>query len=295
MTTKTGTFTGAALSGVLAVFEVPQIIDWSLAGTWTTPGAGIVLQREVGPNAWQTIGGPYTADASGVIYDASQTRFRFRSAITAGSVDYSLADRSATLQEIKDDAGNLVMTHTEAGTVFPTGKKVFYNTLNDGTDDVGATAAELNRAADLSAQAPVVITGTGAITQALHAGKTMTLAEVGGNALVTLTLPAATGTGNKYRFVVDVVNTSNYVFKAVAGADVFRGHVIGNDGGAATTALIWASGATDDTLTLNGTTQGGSARGDWVEFEDIATDHWAVRGVVTQSGNEVTPFSDSVA
>lgn len=168
------------------------------------------------------------------------------------------------------------------------------NAAASGMDGVLATAAELNRAADVSTRL-VTITATGAITEALHEGKTCLLGEVGGDALVTLTLPNATGSGGRYRFVVNVVNTSNYVIKAASGADVFCGCVIGDDGGAVTTPLIWAAGATDDTLTLDGTTTGGSQRGDWVEFEDIAADRWAVRGVVQQSGNEATPFSDTVA
>jgi len=157
-----------------------------------------------------------------------------------------------------------------------------------------ATAAELIRAADVSARI-VVLTATGAITEALHEGKTCLLAEVGGDAAVTLTLPAATGGGGRYRFVVNVVNTSGYVIKSVAGADVMRGTVIGNDGGGVTTGVLWAAGASDDTFTLDGTTTGGVTRGDWVEFEDIAADGWAVRGVITQSGTEATPFSNTVA
>lgn len=159
---------------------------------------------------------------------------------------------------------------------------------------VAATVAEINRTADVSARV-VTITATGAITEAEHEGKTCLLAEVGGDAAVTLTLPAATGGGGRYRFVVNVVNTSGYVFKAAAGADVFCGSIIGDDGAALTTPLVWRAGATDDTLTLNGTTQGGVFRGNWVEFEDISTTGWAVRGVVDQSGTEATPFSDSVA
>jgi hypothetical protein len=160
---------------------------------------------------------------------------------------------------------------------------------------VTASAAELNRAA-LSTRI-VVLVATGAITEALHEGKTCTLAEVGGDAAVTLTLPAATGGGGRYRFVVDVVNTSGYVIKAVSGADVFRGAIVGQSAtdSATDAARTWVAGATDDTFTLSGTTKGGVTRGDWVEFEDIATDAWAVRGFVTQSGTEATPFSDTVA
>lgn len=166
--------------------------------------------------------------------------------------------------------------------------------LRFGGTAIVASAAEVNRAADVSTRL-VVITATGAITEVAHEGKTCLLQEAGGNALVTLTLPAATGGGGRYRFVVNEVNTSSYVIAAATGADIFTGCIIGNDGGGVTTTLRWQAGATDDTLTLNGTTQGGVTRGDWVEFEDIAADRWAVRGVVNQSGAEVTPFSDAVA
>jgi len=161
---------------------------------------------------------------------------------------------------------------------------------------VAATAAEVNRAADLSARI-VVITATAAITEADHEGKTCVLREAGGNALVTLTMPAATGGGGRYRFVVDEVNTSNYVIKSVAGTDIMRGTIIGASitDSATDAARTWTAGASDDTITLNGTTMGGVTRGDWIELEDIAADGWAVRGVITQSGSEVTPFSNTVA
>ena len=158
---------------------------------------------------------------------------------------------------------------------------------------VTATAAEVNRATDVSGRV-VTIVETGAITEALHEGKTCLLAEVGGNAAVTLTLPAATGGGARYRFVVGVVNTSGYTIKSVVGTDLMQGAVIGDDGAAVTTTLRWQAGATDDTFTLNGTTTGGVTIGDWVEFEDILATGWAVRGVISQSGTEATPFSDTV-
>ncbi|MDP2377779.1 hypothetical protein [Reyranella sp.] len=142
----------------------------------------------------------------------------------------------------------------------------------------------------------VTLVESGAITEALHKGKTCLLAEVGGDAAVELVLPAATGSGGKYRFVVDVVNTSGYVIKAAVGADVFRGLIFGQSAtdSATDAARTWKSGSTDDTLTFNGTTKGGVQRGDWVEFEDVAADAWAVRGMITQSGAEASPFSDSV-
>lgn len=162
------------------------------------------------------------------------------------------------------------------------------------TDGLLVTAAELNRAADVSTRI-VTITADTSITEALHEGKTCILGEVGGNAAVTCTLPAATGGGARYRFVVGVVNTSGYAIKSVVGTDLMQGAVLGDDGAAVTTALIWQAGGSDDTFTLNGTTTGGVTIGDWVEFEDILSTGWAVRGVISQSGAEATPFSNTVA
>lgn len=161
-----------------------------------------------------------------------------------------------------------------------------------GGTAITATAEELNRAVDVSTRI-VALAVTTAITEAAHEGKTIVMSGAG--AARTFTLPAATGGGARYRFVVGAVNTSGYVIKSVVGTDLMKGVILGDDGGGVTAALVWAAGATDDTITLNGTTSGGVSIGDWVELEDITATAWAVRGVVQQSGAEVTPFSDSVA
>lgn len=181
----------------------------------------------------------------------------------------------------------------EAAWFIPTSATQWYVRDRSG---VLATTTEINQACDISSRI-VVLTATTAITEALHQGRTMVMREAGGNALCTFTLPAATGGGGKYRFVVDEVNTSNYVIKAANGADVFRGTVLSASTTDSATDAVnsWTAGATDDTLTLDGTTTGGVTRGDWVEFEDCATDGWFVRGFVTQSGTEATMFSDTVA
>lgn len=155
-----------------------------------------------------------------------------------------------------------------------------------------ATAAEINRATDVSTRL-VTLAVTSAITEALHEGRTVLM--TGAGAARTFTMPAATGSGMRYRFVVGEVNTSGYLIKSVVGTDLMKGCIIGDDGGGVTTPLIWAAGSTDDTITLNGTTSGGVSIGDWVELEDITATAWAVRGIIQQSGSEITPFSDSVA
>lgn len=148
--------------------------------------------------------------------------------------------------------------------------------------------------AALAAFAPVAATAaTLTVTRLAHANRTIVMDKSGG---ITITLPAATGTGDKYRFVVGSVSTTGYVIKSVVGTDLMEGIIIGasTTDSATDAARTWLSGATDDTVTLNGTTTGGVAVGDWVEFEDLTATGWFVRGMVTQSGSEATPFSDTV-
>tara|TARA_R110001592_G_scaffold62234_6_gene190281 strand:- start:5922 stop:7085 length:1164 start_codon:yes stop_codon:yes gene_type:complete len=138
------------------------------------------------------------------------------------------------------------------------------------------------------------ITGTDVITRLEHANRTNLLGEVGGNASVTLTLPAATGSGDIYKFIVSVVNTSNYVFKVVDATDTIDGTIMFlADGG--NTVVGFEADGTDDTITLDGTTTGGAAIGDYIELMDIAANQYVVRGNLTATGTEATPFSASVS
>lgn len=161
-------------------------------------------------------------------------------------------------------------------------------------DGATVTADELNRAADISTRT-VTLAVTTAITETLHEGRTVVMTGAGGAR--TFTLPAATGGGGRYRFVVGEVNTSNYLIKSVVGTDIMVGTILGGSttDSATDAARTWRAGATDDTITLNGTTTGGVGLGDWIELEDISSTKWAVRGYVTQSGTEATMFSDTVA
>lgn len=132
------------------------------------------------------------------------------------------------------------------------------------------------------------------VTAALHAGITNLLAKASA-ALSTLTLPDATGTGDVYRFIVSVVNTSNYKFVVPDGSHTMVGSVnlLDADGTAQTG---YVASAADDTLILNGTTSGGQM-GDWVEFVDIMANKWAVRGqlVCAAGSNIADPFSSTVS
>ena len=138
-------------------------------------------------------------------------------------------------------------------------------------------------------------TATDSVTIAEHAGRTLLLGEVGGNAAVTLTLPAATGTGAVYKFIVSVTNTSNYKIQVADATDTIDGIMLylDEDG---TAVSAFPTVAASDTITLNGGTTGGIV-GDYLELIDIATDQYHVRGVmrVAAGANPATPFTAAVS
>lgn len=132
------------------------------------------------------------------------------------------------------------------------------------------------------------------ITRADHDGKVLLLTGTG--AAIAQTLPAATGSGAHFKFVVGAVNTSNHVIQVANATDVMQGQIIT----CSTTdtpdlAQPWTTASDSDTITLNGTTQGGQAVGDYIELIDIASGKWLVLGFTRSSGTEVTPFSAAVS
>ena len=131
------------------------------------------------------------------------------------------------------------------------------------------------------------------LTQALHDGKTVLFDTATGT---VLTLPAATGSGTKIRALVSVLATSNSHIIQCVGTDMMQGAcgIIDTDSGDATIQFAALVGDTFDTITMNRTTTGLAAPGDWVELEDVVSGVWAVRGVIRASGTVATPFSSAV-
>jgi len=120
-----------------------------------------------------------------------------------------------------------------------------------------------------------------------------TICTVNAAAGLTLTLPAAAGLGYTYRIFIGTTVTSNSVVVKVANAsDTMSGIAIaGADGGA--TVNAWETGASDDTITFNGSTTGG-IKGDYIELVDCAANLWSVRVFGSSTGTEATPFSATV-
>ena len=162
--------------------------------------------------------------------------------------------------------------------------KSFYSLVNEGV-----LLGDMN--GSVLSTPPVSVTGaTLTCTKDVHAGRTTVISAVAGCAV---TLPAATGTGSVYRFVIGSTITSNSTTIKVANTtDVMTGRAfVVSDNTAA--VLGFATAAASDTITLNGTTLGGLA-GDHIEIIDAITGTFAVRVFTAATGTEATPFSATV-
>jgi hypothetical protein len=135
-----------------------------------------------------------------------------------------------------------------------------------------------------------VTASTLTVDKTTHSGKLITLNRAAG---VTCTLPASTGSGQMYRFFVGTTVTSNNdIVKVANSSDIMVGFAIqSQDGGA--TLQMFETAATDDTITMNGTTTSG-IKGDYIELIDVATNTWFVRMTSAGTGAEATPFSATV-
>lgn len=130
----------------------------------------------------------------------------------------------------------------------------------------------------------VALTASATVDSITHAGRLMTIAKADG---LTVTLPAATGSGNTYRFLVTTSVTSNaYIFQVTTN-DTFVGQLMLTSATSAVVPLAESAAGTDDTITMNGTTTGGLI-GTYLEFSDVASDLWLVAGRLLGSGTIVT-------
>jgi len=143
------------------------------------------------------------------------------------------------------------------------------------------------------AGAQVAVTASAlTVSPAAHAGRIVSLQRAAG---IAVTLPAATGTGNRYAFSVGTTVTSNTttITTGVTGSssDAFQGVALTEDGGTCTGWLAAAGAGGSDVITLNGSTTGGFV-GDYIEIVDAAAGVWQIINFVTKStGTAATPFS----
>lgn len=139
------------------------------------------------------------------------------------------------------------------------------------------------------AYAPISLTASGAITP----GMADTIVTINAATGATFTLPASSGSGYNYRiFIATTVTSGSVIIKVANAVDIMVGNaLVCADAGSSING--WETAATDDTITLNGTTTGG-VKGDYVMLTDAISGVWSVNMWGSASGIEATPFSATV-
>lgn len=146
--------------------------------------------------------------------------------------------------------------------------------------------------------AVVSLTADTSLTVDDHAGKVLVCNDADGK----FTLPTINASspsdstdpnqlnnlGASFYFVIETAATDLDI--KTDGTDKFVGGLYIGVNNA--TGKTFISGASNDVITLNGTTQGGLA-GSVVKVTAIADDKYAVEGIVLGSGTLVTPFADA--
>lgn len=161
-----------------------------------------------------------------------------------------------------------------------------------GTTNFDAVSASGGITGALVAATPVDATAaTLTVTQATHAGRVVNLNRAAG---IAVTLPAASGSGAVYKFLVGTAVTSNTTtIKVPSASETMTGSAyVVSDGAAA--VLGYRTGATADTITLDGSTTGG-LKGDIITVTDVAANLFMVQALTAATGTEATPFSATVS
>lgn len=139
--------------------------------------------------------------------------------------------------------------------------------------------------------------------RAIAAGSTLTLTTKDSGSIIKLdtttgsvvTLPASTGSGAVYYFIVTVLATSNsHIVKVANSSDAMQGFVFSMSDDPQTVKGFFAVAGTSDTITLNRSTTGSVTKGEFIEVIDLATNVYQVTGFTSSTGTEATPFSATV-
>ena len=135
--------------------------------------------------------------------------------------------------------------------------------------------------------AVVAITAETTLTYADHVGRIIEINDADG----AVTLPAITTDtiGATYKFFVGT--TASDLDIKTDGTDKFVGNLV-LAAAATSQARGFAPAASNDVISMNGTTTGGIA-GSVVEVTAIATAEYLVTGTLLGSGTLATPFADA--
>jgi hypothetical protein len=148
---------------------------------------------------------------------------------------------------------------------------------------------------DIVGKAVTASAATLTVTAEEHRGAIIAFGRTAGT---TVTLPAATGTGNVYNFVIATAATSNANIIQVANAtDVMDGSLnIQQDTDSDGTLKCWMAEVGDDTMTFAGAATTGGIAGGYIRCIDYAAGFWSCQAwTISGGGSEATPFSAAVS
>lgn len=135
-----------------------------------------------------------------------------------------------------------------------------------------------------------VTSATLTLTKEAHSGTVITVNRAAGS---TLTLPASSGDGSIFEIFVGTTITSNSLIVQVANSSDIMSGVAWQAADGGSTSNAWETGASDDTITMDGSTKGG-IKGDRIVLKDVSANVWAVSIFGAATGTEATPFSAAV-
>lgn len=137
---------------------------------------------------------------------------------------------------------------------------------------------------------PPTAGGASITVTAAKAGQVIKLDTAAGT---TVTLPAATGTGNHYFMAVTVAATSNaHKILAASSSDNITGIMVGQNANTNKSfQCLTSSGIHSIQMPFAGTQPSGGLQGDSFEFIDVGTNLWFVRGTYSAGTTPTTPCS----
>lgn len=140
---------------------------------------------------------------------------------------------------------------------------------------------------------PIQAGGAALPVTAAMSGKVILLDTAAGT---TATLPAATGSGNRYKFIVSTTTTSGaHKILAASVSDFINGIAMGFTG---STAKVFASAAATNhsiQMPFAGSQPSGGFIGDYFNFVDIGANLWSCDSMYQAGTTPTTPFSSATS
>lgn len=212
--------------------------------------------------------------------------------VIVGGGNANIGTGSVIFEGATGDAFETTLSVTD-----PTADRIW--TIPDAASDTFVGLAATQTFTNKTLTAPT-ITNPAVTTELVTASggtETLTSADCGQTVLLdtaagsVVTLPAATGTGCFYRFVVTIVLTSGTMDIVVVGNDEFIGAVMTVSTTIANSDAFFVEGGADnDTIQMDGNTEGGEV-GSVLVVQDISADNWFVQGTLIAVGvTPTTPF-----